>query len=433
MKNRSKLLVLLTLTAAAFSLASCGKKPEEIQIVSETPTETEAPQTEKITEAPTEPPTEAPTEPETEPAPTYKVANGTIQEVAPDTITIFSRKGKVLTFNTAGKELYFKNGISGENEVQVRYEGEITESDASGVTVIAILDGDKDAADDTSVEAVSQTVYTLDDVNVRAGASTDAAILGGIPKGHSLEQTGKVGEDWIQISYAGREAYVFAENITTKKEEAPETEMGLDDYSNSEMIKTVSGTITAVNMNTISILSDNGNDLSFSIYGAAIHVMNGLDLGNYLTIEYNGEISDDNDTSMVWVISVKDSAAAAQEAPAAQTPESNDTVPEAEAQTPESNDSVPETGTQKGTAADEQADADQTGAETTVRGLIQNATQTSVTILTEDGASLIFAHEGAETELADGLQIGNYINVTYDPGNVYESGVYDAIRIADAD
>ena len=112
-----------------------------------------------------------------------------------------------------GKELFFKNGISSENEVQVRYEGTINEDDTSGATVIAVVDGEQNAGTDAQVEEVTQTVYTLDDVNVRAAASTDAAILGGIPKGHALEQTGQVGEDWIRISYSGRDGYIFAEKL----------------------------------------------------------------------------------------------------------------------------------------------------------------------------------------------------------------------------
>ena len=35
-------------------------------------------------------------------------------------------------------------------------------------------------------------------------------------------------------------------------------------------------------------------------------------------------------------------------------------------------------------------------------------------------------------ELADGLQVGKKISVTYNPANVYESGVYDAVTITDA-
>ena len=114
MKNRSKKLSLLAILAvAAVSLASCGKKPEEIKLT-ETETQTETKATEAVTEAPTEAVTEAQTEPQTEPQPTYKTANGTIQEVTPDSITIYSRKGRMLTFNTAGKEIYLQ--IQEENK-----------------------------------------------------------------------------------------------------------------------------------------------------------------------------------------------------------------------------------------------------------------------------------------------------------------------------
>ena len=425
MKNRSKKLSLLAILAvAAVSLASCGKKPEEIKLT-ETETQTETKATEAVTEAPTEAVTEAQTEPQTEPQPTYKTANGTIQEVTPDSITIYSRKGRMLTFNTAGKEIYLQNGLNAENEVQVQYEGEITSDDesASSVVVTAVVDGDKNAANNITVEAVSQTVYTLDDVNVRAEASTTGAILGGIPKGHALQQTGKVGTDWIQISYAGREAYVYAENITTNEAEAPESEMGLDDYSESDKIKTVSGTITSVDLGSMNILSDNGNDLYFNIYSASIHLVNGLNIGNYVTIEYNGDISDDNDTSMIWIISVPDAAAQTGTA-APGEPEALSAAKESEI-TAETQAAGTETGIQTG---ETQAAADMT----TIQGTVQDATQNSVTIQTDDGSTLIFAYEGATMELADGLQVGKKISVTYNPANVYESGVHDAVTITDA-
>ena len=170
-------------------------------------------------------------------------------------------------------------------------------------------------------------------------------------------------------------------------------------------------------------MSDNGNDLYFNIYSASIHLVNGLNIGNYVTIEYNGDISDDNDTSMIWIISVTDAAAQTGTAAPGET-EALSAAKESEI-TAETQAAGTETGIQTG---ETQAAADMT----TIQGTVQDATQNSVTIQTDDGSTLIFAYEGATMELADGLQVGKKISVTYNPANVYESGVHDAVTITDA-
>ena len=237
--------------------------------------------------------------------------------------------------------------------------------------------------------------------------------------------------------------------------------MGLDDVTNSDMIKTTAGTITDVSMNGLSILSDNGNDLTFSLYGAAIHVMNGFNIGNYVMIEYNGTITDDNDTSGVWVISITDSGAST----SGSTDETAETDTEAadtnavetsaseQSQSESGTGSTTEAGTEGATASANTANTQETsGTETqtegtdaensvsgqtastvTIRGQIVEATQNTVTVTTDDGATLTFATGEASTSLAQGLQTGNSIDVTYDANGANNSGVFTAISIADAE
>ena len=245
--------------------------------------------------------------------------------------------------------------------------------------------------------------------------------------------------------------------------------MGLDDVTNSDMIKTTAGTITDVSMNGLSILSDNGNDLTFSLYGAAIHVMNGFNIGNYVMIEYNGTITDDNDTSGVWVISITDSGAStsgstdetaetdteAADTNAVETSASEQSQSESGGQTSTESGtgSTTEAGTEGATASANTANTQETsGTETqtegtdaensvsgqtastvTIRGQIVEATQNTVTVTTDDGATLTFATGEASTSLAQGLQTGNSIDVTYDANGANNSGVFTAISIADAE
>ena len=45
--------------------------------------------------------------------------------------------------------------------------------------------------------------------NVRAEASDESEIIGGLDEGTQVEKTGQEG-DWIQINYEGQTGYVFS-------------------------------------------------------------------------------------------------------------------------------------------------------------------------------------------------------------------------------
>ncbi len=70
-------------------------------------------------------------------------------------------------------------------------------------------------ADADGVQAVNDTVYALDTVNVRDGASESASVVGTATVGASFTRTGTTADGWSQVSYNGTTAYIKSDYLTT--------------------------------------------------------------------------------------------------------------------------------------------------------------------------------------------------------------------------
>ncbi len=72
---------------------------------------------------------------------------------------------------------------------------------------------------------VNETVYVTKKVNVRQSYSTSSKSLGTLEVGTSLTRTGKGSNGWSRVTYNGKEAYINASYLSTKKpEEKPAEE-----------------------------------------------------------------------------------------------------------------------------------------------------------------------------------------------------------------
>lgn len=54
---------------------------------------------------------------------------------------------------------------------------------------------------------------TTDEVNFRAGPTTDTVIIAALPAGTALEATGKIVDDFVQVVYDGRTGWIFADYL----------------------------------------------------------------------------------------------------------------------------------------------------------------------------------------------------------------------------
>lgn len=70
---------------------------------------------------------------------------------------------------------------------------------------------------------IAQSIYvtpTVETLNVRAGPSTDYAIVGVLRRGESVRWLDKVDYSWDKIDYQGRVAYVFSDYVTNASTQA---------------------------------------------------------------------------------------------------------------------------------------------------------------------------------------------------------------------
>lgn len=69
-------------------------------------------------------------------------------------------------------------------------------------------------AQDANVQAMNDTVYALDTVNIRSAADQNSSAVGSATIGASFTRTGVSG-DWSQVQYNGGTAYIKTEFLTT--------------------------------------------------------------------------------------------------------------------------------------------------------------------------------------------------------------------------
>ena len=102
-------------------------------------------------------------------------------------------------------------------ELKAKIKKLYEDAQAADPALAAFLEGLGDDATGSAETADGTILVVTEDCNVRAAASSDAEILGGLPAGTEVEKKGESG-DWIQIEYEGSEAYVFGSLLEEKTE-----------------------------------------------------------------------------------------------------------------------------------------------------------------------------------------------------------------------
>ncbi len=96
--------------------------------------------------------------------------------------------------------------------------------------------------------------------------------------------------------------------IHTETETEAKAEM--EEKSRPEKHNTVIGSLIDLNMETITILSDNGNEIILPLKNAEMDFRNGFRVGNLVAVEYTGELqkADNSKESEIQVLRVADSS-----------------------------------------------------------------------------------------------------------------------------
>ncbi|MCI8561730.1 MAG: hypothetical protein HFH03_11535 [Dorea sp.] len=334
---------------------------------------------------------------------TEKQAVGTLVKITENTITIRQNDGEKLLFNSNNCQHEFKNGIREGNWVVVTYIGEINGTDTKNVTVIKITDNApnivKKEQKKMKIKTVNEKVYTTAGVHIRELYTTESKVISSLAKGESVIRTGVCENGWSRVQYKDKDAYIYGEYLTTEKpkKDAPaakvsgeevgtiqigdepepvtlqsevlgqiekemntEKEMQAKEETLSET-HTLTGTVLEVNMNMLTV-SEKGKEYTINVADAQHEYANGIQTGNTVTVTYAGNLDNPDD---LIVIKVQDS------------------------------------------------DPNEAAKDAQYVGVVDDTTGNTVTLKTEDGASMTFVKDGAENSLDEDMD-GKKIKVTAD-------------------
>ncbi len=182
--------------------------------------------------------------------------------------------------------------------------------------------------------------------------------------------------------------------------EAPTTEAPTETEKEDSMNRTreLKGLVKASDNTSLTIQTERGKELTFSITGADIQVTNGIQTGNNVNILYKGKING-TDTASARVLMVKDLAAS-------------------------------ETPVTEGELMTEAEEADPNAGAGTLGGTIEDLSADRIVVLADDGDSYYFSMYGANINLVNGTKQDNYVTVEYN-GDIYGPDLVPTTSITD--
>ena len=179
----------------------------------------------------------------------------------------------------------------------------------------------------------------------------------------------------------------------TQDKTSKESEQTVGGQRGDEELHTVIGTLEELGMDQVILLSDNGNELTFSVEGVKIDLPSGIRIGNLIAVDYTGKINKKGTKK----------AAAVRIAGSADTVNVGETEKEEndlEAATEETTENV----TEKVQAS---------GKKKTLQGTMEKLSMTSLTLKDADGKNYTLPIINVPLYLENGLAKGTKVEVTY--------------------
>ena len=179
----------------------------------------------------------------------------------------------------------------------------------------------------------------------------------------------------------------------TQDKTSKESEQTAGGQTGDEELHTVIGTLEELGMDQVMLLSDNGNELTFSVEGVKIDLPSGIRIGNLIAVDYTGKINKKGTKK----------AAAVRIAGSADTVNVGETEKEEndlEAATEETTENV----TEKVQAS---------GKKKTLQGTMEKLSMTSLTLKDADGKNYTLPIINVPLYPYTGLATGTKVEVTY--------------------
>lgn len=188
-----------------------------------------------------------------------------------------------------------------------------------------------------------------------------------------------------------------------------ESEQTAGEQTGDEEIHTVIGTLEELGMDQVMLLSDNGNELTFSVEGVKIDLPSGIRIGNLIAVDYTGKINKKG-TKKAAAVRIAGSA---------------DTVNVGETATEE--ETVSESATEKTTEKTTEK-AQTSGKKQTVQGTLEKLSMTSLTLKDADGKKYTLPIINVPLYLENGLAKGTKVEVTY-RGNLKDADKAESVEV----
>lgn len=210
-------------------------------------------------------------------------------------------------------------------------------------------------------------------------------------------------------------------------ESESETEAVSAEKTEDSQVSTIIGSLVDIDMEQITVLSDNGNEIILPIKEAELDFSSGFRVGNLVAVNYTGELLEtDNLKADISVLRAADSSDVQELEISAPRKNSENEGDEAATETADTDEGA-ETGDEDGTeeTETEETEAPETESDTeaesetekealqTIRGDIQNLDRNSMTILTEDKEELTFGIMNVQMYFSKGMAKGTKVVVAY--------------------
>lgn len=133
---------------------------------------------------------------------------------------------------------------------------------------------------DANVQAMNDTVYALDTVNIRSAADQNSSAVGSATIGASFTRTGVSGE-WSQVQYNGGTAYIKTEFLTTDASQTSKS-------STASMAAAGETIRLSDTINVRSSMGENADRLGVAYAGENVKVVESYAEG-WSKVEWNGQ------------------------------------------------------------------------------------------------------------------------------------------------
>ena len=293
------------------------------------------------------------------------------------------------------------------------YRRFLTAGAAAMLATALLLSGcSKKTQTDTAKQTETQTVTESSmesESSSETAKETQASSTKETAKKKAESETAKEKES---TSEKNRETQADKESAASEKETKQST--GSSETVNSSEVHTVIGTLEELSMDQVVLLSDNGNELAFSTDDVKIDLPSGIRIGNLVSIDYTGKITQKG-SEKATAVRIAGSADvfksdAETETEAATEKETEKVTEQTTRKNKKSSEAATEAKTDESKAAETKADASK---KQTVKGTLERISMTGMTIKTSDGKELKFRIVQVPLYLEKGLTKGMSVKIAY--------------------